>query len=42
MADKSEEGMDESVRVITTRSAIVHYVIVPGPAPHLWVFTITM
>ncbi|MEU7228919.1 hypothetical protein [Streptomyces chrestomyceticus] len=39
-ADKYE--MDESVRVITTHTAIIHYVIIPGPEPHLWVFTITM
>ncbi|MYR83648.1 hypothetical protein GTY41_01480 [Streptomyces sp. SID685] len=39
-ADKYE--MDESVRVITTRAAIVHYVILPGPDPHLWVFAITV
>ncbi|WP_404949156.1 hypothetical protein HFP70_35830 [Streptomyces sp. ARC14] len=39
-ADKYE--LDESVRVITTRTAIVHYVIIPGPDPHLWVFTITV
>ncbi|MFC8537990.1 hypothetical protein ACFUJY_29320 [Streptomyces sp. NPDC057249] len=39
-ADKYE--MDESVRVITTRTAIVHYVILPGPDPHLWVFAITV
>ncbi|MER6230998.1 hypothetical protein ACFUC2_30555 [[Kitasatospora] papulosa] len=39
-ADKYE--MDESVRVITTRTAIVHYVILPGPEPHLWVFAITV
>ncbi|WP_030613300.1 hypothetical protein [Streptomyces sclerotialus] len=32
-ADRYE--MDETVRVITTRSAIVHYVILPGPDPHL-------
>ncbi|QDN84372.1 hypothetical protein [Streptomyces sp. RLB3-6] len=40
-ADKYD-GMDESVRVITTRAAIVHYVIIPGPDPHLWVFAITV
>lgn len=39
-ADKYE--MDESVRVITTAAAIVHYVILPGPDPHLWVFAITV
>ncbi|MEU3843801.1 hypothetical protein AB0E88_27660 [Streptomyces sp. NPDC028635] len=39
-ADKYE--MDDSVRVITTRTAIVHYVILPGPDPHLWVFAITV
>lgn len=39
-ADKYE--MDESVRVIATRAAIVHYVILPGPDPHLWVFAITV
>ncbi|MER5482659.1 hypothetical protein ABT024_05495 [Streptomyces sp. NPDC002812] len=39
-ADKYE--MDESVRVIATRTAIVHYVILPGPDPHLWVFAITV
>lgn len=39
-ADKYE--MDDSVRVITTRAAIVHYVIIPGPEPHLWVFAITV
>jgi hypothetical protein len=39
-ADKYE--MDESVRVITTSAAIVHYVILPGPNPHLWVFAITV
>ncbi|MFB8026007.1 MULTISPECIES: hypothetical protein [unclassified Streptomyces] len=37
-ADKHE--LDEAVRVITTRTAIVHYVIIPGPDPHLWVFSI--
>ncbi|MFC9916676.1 hypothetical protein [Streptomyces sp. NPDC127197] len=40
-ADKYDR-MDESVRVITTRAAIVHYVIIPGPDPHLWVFAITV
>lgn len=40
-ADKYD-GMDESVRVITTRAAIVHYVIIPGPDSHLWVFAITV
>jgi hypothetical protein len=40
-ADKYD-GMDEAVRVITTRTAIVHYVIIPGPDPHLWVFAITV
>jgi len=39
-ADK--HAMDEAVRVITTRTAIVHYVIIPGPDPHLWVFAITV
>ncbi|AWI32704.1 hypothetical protein DDW44_30790 [Streptomyces tirandamycinicus] len=39
-ADKYD--MDETVRVITTRAAIVHYVILPGPDPHLWVFAITL
>ncbi|WP_432021086.1 hypothetical protein [Streptomyces sp. 1222.5] len=39
-ADKYE--MDETVRVITTRAAIIHYVILPGPNPHLWVFAITV
>ncbi|MFE9400113.1 hypothetical protein [Streptomyces flavidovirens] len=39
-ADKYE--MDETVRVITTSAAIVHYVILPGPDPHLWVFAITV
>ncbi|MFJ8129574.1 hypothetical protein [Streptomyces hydrogenans] len=39
-ADKYE--MDESVRVITTRAALVHYVILPGPDPHLWVFAIAV
>ncbi|WP_030372327.1 hypothetical protein [Streptomyces rimosus] len=39
-ADKYE--MDESVRVVTTRSAIIHYVIISGPDAHLWVFTITV
>jgi hypothetical protein len=39
-ADKYE--MDEAVRVITTRAAIVHYVIISGPEPHLWVFAITV
>ncbi|AXI91320.1 hypothetical protein SAM9427_36745 (plasmid) [Streptomyces sp. ETH9427] len=39
-ADKYE--MDEAVRVITTRAAIVHYVIIPGAEPHLWVFAITV
>ncbi len=39
-ADKYE--MDEAVRVITTSVALVHYVILPGPDPHLWVFTITV
>lgn len=40
-ADRYE--MDESVRVITTRTAIVHYVIIPGVNdPHLWIFTITV
>lgn len=39
-ADKYE--MDELVRVITTSAAIVHYVIIPGPDAHLWVFTITV
>jgi hypothetical protein len=39
-ADKDD--MDEAVRVITTRTAIVHYVIIPGPDPHLWVFAITV
>ncbi|MER7937925.1 MULTISPECIES: hypothetical protein [unclassified Streptomyces] len=39
-ADKYE--MDEAVRVITTRTAIVHYVIIPGAEPHLWVFAITV
>ncbi|MFD4413494.1 hypothetical protein [Streptomyces sp. NPDC058476] len=39
-ADKYD--MDETVRVITTRTAIVHYVIIPGPDPHLWVFAITV
>ncbi|MFF0754394.1 hypothetical protein [Streptomyces sp. NPDC004267] len=39
-ADKYE--MDDSVRVITTRTAIVHYVILPGPDTHLWVFSITV
>lgn len=39
-ADKYE--MDETVRVITTSAAIVHYVILPGPNPHLWVFAITV
>ncbi|MFI9052538.1 hypothetical protein [Streptomyces sp. NPDC053427] len=38
-ADKYE--LDETVRVITTRTVIVHYVILPGPDPHLWVFAIT-
>ncbi|MBV1940754.1 hypothetical protein KUF83_29925 [Streptomyces sp. BV286] len=38
-ADKYE--MDESVRVIATRAAILFYVIIPGPDPHLWVFSIT-
>ncbi|MFF3313154.1 hypothetical protein [Streptomyces sp. NPDC002952] len=40
-ADRFDD-MDESVRVITTRTAIVHYVIIPGPDPHLWVFAITV
>ncbi|MGV9703913.1 hypothetical protein [Streptomyces sp. NPDC003483] len=40
-ADKYDE-MDEAVRVITTSTAIVHYVIIPGPSPHLWVFAITV
>ncbi|MFH8572929.1 hypothetical protein [Streptomyces sp. NPDC017993] len=39
-ADKYE--MDETVRVITTRAAIVHYVILMGPSPHLWVLAITV
>lgn len=39
-ADKYE--MDETVRVITTSAAIVHYVIIPGADPHLWVFAITV
>ncbi|MFF2363983.1 hypothetical protein ACFVU0_14925 [Streptomyces sp. NPDC058122] len=39
-ADKYD--MDEAVRVITTRTAIVHYVIIPGSDPHLWVFAITV
>ncbi|MFD0352891.1 hypothetical protein ACFVHW_03965 [Streptomyces sp. NPDC127110] len=39
-ADKYE--MDDSVRVITTRTAIVHYVVLPGVDPHLWVFAITV
>ncbi|MER8185050.1 hypothetical protein [Kitasatospora sp. NPDC094015] len=29
--------LDDSVRVVTTTRAIVHYVILPEP-PHLWVF----
>jgi hypothetical protein len=39
-ADKYE--MDETVRVITTSAAIVHYVILMGADPHLWVFAITV
>ncbi|MFD4483470.1 hypothetical protein ACFWPU_46295 [Streptomyces sp. NPDC058471] len=39
-ADRYE--MDESVRVITTRAAILHYVIIPGNDAHLWLFTITV
>jgi hypothetical protein len=39
-ADKYE--MDETVRVITTSAAIVHYVILMGSDPHLWVFAITV
>ncbi|KIF04138.1 hypothetical protein PL81_20190 [Streptomyces sp. RSD-27] len=39
-ADKYE--LDDSVRVITTRTTIVHYVILPGPDAHLWVFAITV
>ncbi len=37
-ADKYE--LDDTVRVITTSAAIIHYVILTGPDPHLWVFTI--
>ncbi|WP_415939938.1 hypothetical protein [Streptomyces sp. 039-1] len=40
-ADKYDD-MDDAVRIITTRTAIVHYVIIPGPDPHLWVFAITV
>ncbi|MER7759454.1 hypothetical protein [Streptomyces sp. NPDC097619] len=39
-ADKYE--MDDTVRVISTRTAIVHYAIIPGADPHLWVFAITV
>ncbi|MEV8533999.1 hypothetical protein [Streptomyces sp. NPDC051211] len=38
-ADKYE--LDETVRVISTPTAIVHYVIIPGMNPHLWIFAIT-
>ncbi|MFJ2738426.1 hypothetical protein ACIO3O_02040 [Streptomyces sp. NPDC087440] len=37
-ADKYE--MDETVRVITTSAAIIHYAILAGAEPHLWVFAI--
>ncbi|WP_166020194.1 hypothetical protein [Streptomyces chilikensis] len=36
-----KDDFDDEVRVITTSAVIVHYVIIPGPAPHLWVFAIT-
>ncbi|MGW0673483.1 hypothetical protein [Streptomyces sp. NPDC002746] len=39
-ADKDDEELDEYVRVITTSAAILHYVIIPGPNPHLWIFII--
>ncbi|TWE21801.1 hypothetical protein FB465_7027 [Kitasatospora atroaurantiaca] len=38
-ADRYE--LDDSVRVVTTTGAIVHYAILPVPA-HLWVFAITV
>lgn len=39
-ADKYE--MDDTVRIVTTPAAIVHYAIIMGPNPHLWVFAITV
>jgi len=33
---------DDDVRVITTPAAIVHYAVIPGPEPHLWIFTLTV
>ncbi|MFH8789021.1 hypothetical protein [Streptomyces roseoverticillatus] len=39
-ADKYE--MDDTVRIATTSAAIVHYAILMGPNPHLWVFAITV
>ncbi|MCX5215159.1 hypothetical protein OG689_38865 [Kitasatospora sp. NBC_00240] len=33
--------LDDTVRVITTRTAIAHYAILPEP-PHLWVFAVTV
>ncbi|MFJ8043903.1 hypothetical protein ACIRBX_25725 [Kitasatospora sp. NPDC096147] len=33
--------LDDTVRVVTTAHAIVHYAIVPA-TPHLWAFAITV
>ncbi|WP_331731194.1 hypothetical protein OHV05_37515 (plasmid) [Kitasatospora sp. NBC_00070] len=33
--------LDDTVRVVTTRTLVVHYALVPT-SPHLWVFAITV
>ncbi|MGW4651293.1 hypothetical protein [Kitasatospora sp. NPDC004289] len=39
LADRYD--LDDTVRVVTTPHAIVHYAVVPA-SPHLWVFAITV
>ncbi|MCX5206407.1 hypothetical protein OG897_33990 [Streptomyces sp. NBC_00237] len=34
--------LDETVRVITTSAAIVHYAVLTGADPHLWVFAVVI